>query len=128
MPRQLGPGDPPFLIEHDPTSAEWTATDRTIRSAQRHPIGGALRLETLELPVDDLSATIQRFHRTMGLRFRPSLSGGGSRDADIAGQTVRLRPRRGGSRSVVIRLSAPVAEPRTADLLGCRWVVRPMIP
>jgi hypothetical protein len=125
MPRQLGPGDPPFLIEHDPTSAEWTATDRANRSAQRHPIGGAVRLEALELPVDDVNATIQRLLRTTGLRFRPSLSGGGSRDADIGGQTVRLRPRRGGSGSVVIRLAAPVPEPRTVELVGCRWVVRP---
>jgi hypothetical protein len=125
MPHQLGPDDPPFLIEHRPTSAEWTPTDRANRSAQRHPIGGPVRIEALELPVDDLNGTIQRLLRTTGLRFRPSLSGGGSRDADIGGQTVRLRPRRGGSGSVVIRLVAPVPEPRTAQLLGCRWVVRP---
>jgi hypothetical protein len=124
-PRQLGPGNPPFLIEHRPTSAEWTPTDRANRSTQRHPIGGPVRMAVLELPVDDLNGTIQRLLRTTGLRFRPSLSGGGSRDADIGGQTVRLRPRRRGSGSVVIRLVAPVPEPRTAQLLGCRWVVRP---
>jgi hypothetical protein len=125
LPRQLGPVDPPFLIEHSPTSAEWTPTDRANRSAQRHPIGGPVRLEALELPVDDVNGTIRRLLRTTGLRFRPSLSGGGSRDADVGGQTVRLRPRRGGSGSVVIRLAAPILEPRTAQLLGCRWVVRP---
>ena len=125
MPRQLGPGNPPFLIEHRPTSAEWTPTDRANRSAQRHPIGGPVRIEELELPVDYVNETIQRFLRTTGLRFRPSLSGGGSRDADIGRQTVRLRPRRGGSGLVVIRLAAPIPEPRTAELLGCRWVVRP---
>jgi hypothetical protein len=125
VPRELGAGDPPFLIEHPATSAEWTPTDRANRSAQRHPIGGPVRLEVLELPVDDVNRTIGRFLRTAGLRFRPSLSGGGSRDADIGGQTVRLRPRRGGSGSVVIRLVAPILEPRTAQLLGCRWVVRP---
>jgi Glyoxalase-like domain len=125
MPHRLGAGDPPFLIEHRPTSAEWTPTDRANRSAQRHPIGGPVRMAVLELPVDDLNGTIQRFLRTTGLRFRPSLSGGGSRDADIGGQTVRLHPRRGGSGSVVIRLSAPIPVPRTAELLGCRWVVRP---
>ena len=125
MPRQLGPGDPPFLIEHSPTAAEWTPTDRADRSAQRHPIGGPVRIEALELPVDDVNGTIQRLLRTTRLRFRPSLTGGGSRDADIGGQTVRLRPRRGGPGSVVIRLAAPISEPRTAQLLGCRWVVRP---
>jgi hypothetical protein len=125
MPPRLGPGDPPFLIEHSPTSAEWTPTDRANRSAQRHPIGGPVRIEALELPVDDVKGMIQRLLRTTGLRFRPSLSGGGSRDADVGGQTVRLRPRRGGAGSAVIRLVAPIPEPRTADLLGCRWFVRP---
>lgn len=125
MPRRLGPADPPFLIEHDAASAEWTPADHAARAAQTHPIGGPVRLEVLELPVDDVNGTIQRFLRATGLRFRPSLSGGGSRDADIGGQTLRLRPRRDGSASAVIRLAAPVAEERTADLLGCRWVVRP---
>jgi hypothetical protein len=125
MPPQLGPGEAPFLIEHSPTSAEWTPTDRAIRSAQRHPIGGPVRIEALELPVDNVNRTILRLLRTTGLRFRPSLSGGGSRDADIGGQTVRLRPRRGGSGSAVIRLTAPIPEQRTAELLGCGWVVRP---
>ena len=125
MPRRLGPTDPPFLIEHDPVSAEWTPADRAARGAQEHPIGGPVRLEVLELPVDDVNGTIQRFLRTTGLRFRPSLAGGGSRDADVGVQTVRLRPRRDGSGSAVIRLVAPVPRERTADLLGCRWVVRP---
>jgi hypothetical protein len=124
MPPRLGPGEPPFLIEHSPTSAEWTLTDRANRSAQRHPIGGPVRIEVFELPVDDVNGTIQRLLRTTGLRFRPSLSGGGSRDADIGGQIVRLRPRRGGAGSAVIRLTAPILEPRTAEFLGCRWVVR----
>jgi len=125
MPPELGPGEPPFLIEHGPTSAEWTPTDRANRSAQRHPIGGPVRIEALELRVDQVNGTIQRLLRTTGLRFRPSLSGGGSRDSDVGGQIVRLRPKRGGSGSAVIRLTAPIPEPRTAELLGCQWVVRP---
>jgi hypothetical protein len=126
-PRRLGPSDPPFLIEHAATSAEWTPADRTSRGAQEHPIGGPVRLEVLELRIDDVRETTQRFVRTTGLRFRPSLSGGGSRDADVGRQSVRLRPARGGSGSAaaVVHLAAPVASQRTAELLGCRWVVRP---
>lgn len=124
-PRALGPSEPPFLIEHDPTSAEWTPADRAARAALPHPIGGPVSLEVLELPVDDVPGWIQRFTRTAGVRFRPSLAGGGSRDADVGPQIVRLRPRRGGSGSAVIRLTAPVADERARDLLGCRWVVRP---
>jgi hypothetical protein len=121
----LGPSEPPFLIEHDPMSAEWTSADRAARSAQAHPLGGPVRLEVLELAVDDVNRTMQRFVRTAGLRFRPSLSGGGSRDADVGRQIIRLRPRRGGAGSAVIRLVAPVREDRVVELVGCRWVVRP---
>jgi hypothetical protein len=112
-------------IEHDRASAEWTSADRAARSAQAHPFGGPVRLEVLELAVDDVNGTIQRFVRTAGLRFRPSLSGGGSRDADVGRQIIRLRPRRGGAGSAVIRLAAPVREDQVGELVGCRWVVRP---
>jgi hypothetical protein len=124
-PRRLGPEDPPFLIEHDPAGAEWAPADRAGRAGQRHPIGGPVRLETLELPVDDVNATIQRFARTAGLRFRPSLAGGGSRDTVVGAQTARLRARRTGSEVATIHLVVNGAsEARTVDLLGCRWVVR----
>ena len=124
-PRVLGPSEPPFLIEHDPASAEWAPADRAARAALDHPIGGPVRLEVLELPVDDVNGTIQRFLRTAGLRFRPSLAGGGTRDSNVGRQLVRLRPRRGPSGAAVVRLAASVADERAVELLGCRWVVRP---
>jgi len=124
-PALLGPSQPPFLIEHDAASAEWTPADRAARLALAQPLGGPVRLEALELAVDDVNGTRQRFARTAGLQFRPSLTGGGSRDADVGRQIVRLRPRRGGSGSAVIRLAAPVPEERAVELLDCRWVVRP---
>jgi catechol 2,3-dioxygenase-like lactoylglutathione lyase family enzyme len=125
VPRRLGPGEPPFLIEHDTSAAEWRPSDRAARAGQAHPLGGRVRLAVLELAVDDVQRTSLRFTRALGLRFRPSLAGAGSRDAAIGGQTVRLRPRRGGPASTVIRLTAPVPEPRDVQLLGCRWVLRP---
>jgi catechol 2,3-dioxygenase-like lactoylglutathione lyase family enzyme len=128
VPPRLGPSEPPFLIEHDPASAEWTPDDRAARLILAHPLGGPVRLEALELAVDDVSRTCQRFARTAGLRFRPSLTGRGSRDADVGAQIVRLSPRRGGSGAVVIRLVAPVAKEVIIDLVGCRWVVRPGAP
>lgn len=124
-PRRLGPTEPPFLIEHDPTSAEWTPAERATRAGQRHPIGGPVRLETLELPVESPNATIQRFGRTVGLRFRPSLAGGSSRDAAVGRQTVRLRPRRGDGAVATVHLTVNARiEPRTIETLGCRWRVR----
>jgi len=121
----LGTSEPPFLIEHDPASAEWAAADRAARRTQEHAIGGPVRLEVLELTVNDVNGTIQRFLRTTGLRFRPSLAGGGARDSNVGGQLVRLRPRRGASGAAVVRLTAPVADGRAVELFGCRWVVRP---
>lgn len=126
VPQSLGPSEPPFLIEHDPTSAEWTRADRAGRADFFHPIGGLVWLEALELSVNDVNQTMMQFLRTAGLRFRPSLSGGGARDTDVGAQTVRLRPVGRATQPPVIHLAAKVAEARTSELFGCRWVVRPV--
>jgi hypothetical protein len=121
----LGPAEPPFLIEHDASAAEWTSSDRAERWAMGHRLGGQVTFETLELAVDDVNLASQRLLRTVGLRFRPSLTGGGARDANIGDQVVRLRPRRGGSDAPVIRLRASVGAERSVALFGCQWVVVP---
>ena len=120
----LGPAEPPFLIEHDPLSAEWTAEDRAARAEQRHPIGGPVRLEVLELPVPDVPAAVHVLGRAANLRFRPSLTGGSARDANLGRQVVRLRAAHGVLGRPVIGLASPVGDDRSEDLLGCRWSVR----
>ena len=122
-PDPLGPTEPPFLIEHDATAAEWTIADRAARFAEAEHLGGPIDLETLELPVDDPNAASQRLLRTVGLRFRPSLAGGGARDASVGPQIVRLRPRRGGAATPTIRLRAAQEDERTIEVFGCRWVI-----
>lgn len=131
VPRELGPERPPFLIEHDATAAEWTPDDRGARAAEAHPIGAAVRLTTLELPISDMPGTIAGLMRTVRIGpFRPSLAGGGTRDAVVGGQTLRLRPHRATMSAratpvttVHLRTAAP-AEPRDVTLLGCRFVLR----
>ncbi len=120
----LGPTEPPFLIEHDPSSAEWTEQDRAARSRQPHPIGGPVRLEVLELSVADVTATSLRLSRAVELRFRPSLVGGGARDAGLGRQIVRLRPAHGLPGAAGIVLASPAGDDRRVDALGCRWTVR----
>jgi len=116
----------PFLIEHDPAGAEWTPSERAERAARRHPAGGPVRLEVLELPVPDVNRATQRLLRAAGLRFRPSLAGGGARDASLGSQLIRLRPgRHGEALTAVIRLAGAGLPNRSADLLGCRWILRP---
>lgn len=120
----LGPAEPPFLIEHDPVSAEWTAEDRAARAEQHHPIGGPVRLEMLELPVPDVPATVHVFGRAADLRFRPSLTGGSARDANLGRQVVRLRAAHGVLGRPVISLASAAGDDRSVDVLGCRWSVR----
>jgi Glyoxalase-like domain len=122
-PPDLGPDRPPFLIEHDPTGAEWTPAERGERA------GGPARLERLEIPVDEVDRTGRSFTRSLGVRFRPSLVGGGARETDIGPHHLRLRPRgahpAAPSVSATIGLSIAGLEPTELELLGCRWVVRP---
>ncbi len=64
--------------------------------------------------------------------FRPSLAGGGARDAPVGGQTLRLRPAAGEKPRTewpiaTIHLASAVARrsPATSvDIVGCRFVVR----
>jgi hypothetical protein len=116
----LGPERPPFLIEHAVNSAEWSAADRVARAS------GAARLTTLELTVDAVDGTSRAMLRTVGLRFRPSLAGGGARDADIGPQRLRLRPRRDPVAVVAtVHLAVEGGHAADLDLLGCHWIVRP---
>lgn len=124
LPGPIGPAELPFLIERDETSAEWTVADRAARSIESHPVGGAVRLDVLELPTADVPKAILGYLRTFGLRFRPSLAGGGARDANVGRQIVRLRPATPGA-TPVIRLAAPGGDGRAVEALGCRWSVRP---
>jgi hypothetical protein len=131
VPERPGPAEP-FLIEHAPAAAEWTPADRAARSAERHPLGGPVRLDVLELPTVNVPATIQRLARTLGLRFRPSLAGHGARDANLGRQIVRLAPARAAMAGLgagvpgapTIRLASPAGDDRVVDAVGCRWSVR----
>jgi len=122
LPERPGPAEP-FLIEHGPASAEWTPADRAARMDERHPLGGPVRLDVLELPTGNVPATIQRLMRTLGLRFRPSLAGRGARDANLGQQIVRLAPARSDTQRT-IRLASPAGDDRLVTAIGCRWSIR----
>ena len=115
-PPALGPGEPPFLLEHDTSAAEWSAIDRAVRAA------GPGRIEILELGVANVHLGAMVLLRAVGLRFRPSLGGGGARDANAGGQLVRLR-RVSGAPTATVHIAMPGRPQPVVDLLGCRWVV-----
>ena len=133
VPRELGPERPPFVIEHDATAAEWTPEDRAVRASEVHPIGGAVRVSTLELPMSDMPGTIAGLMRTVRIGpFRPSLAGGGMRDAVVGRQTIRLRPDRNMTAlptravpTIHLTVDGPI-EPLAVQVGGCRFVVRPL--
>ena len=130
VPRDLGPDRPPFLIAHDPASAEWSPADRAARAEAIHPVGGTVRLTTLELPKTDMPGTIAGLMRTVRIGpFRPSLAGRGARDAAVGGQTLRLTPRSPSAGSGWPRPSIHLAvdatvEARDVEVAGCRYVIR----
>jgi Glyoxalase-like domain len=130
---ELGAQRPPFLIEHRYEGAEWGSDARAARAAYRHPVGGALRLAGLELPVADRRAAVAAFAAEVGLGFDATGV------ARLGGQWIRLvLPGRaampedpGWTAAVADR--APVvdivAEPGAPDLdlerFGVRWRRRP---
>jgi Glyoxalase-like domain len=115
-PPVLGPCGPPFLIEHDPTSAEWTAADRASRAARPG------RLRGIELVVPDAESTTAWFARTLGIEWRRP-AGSPPYETRIGDHFVRLR--QGDERDPAnIVVAVEGTEPKMFELLGCRWTVR----
>lgn len=114
-----------FVIEHDPSGAEWSAPDRAARAQVEMPGLGRVRLVRVELAVPDVARASMRLLRDFGIQVRPSLAGGGARDASLGAQTLRLVPlARGGRTAVVMRASA-LAEARHATVFKCDWLIEP---
>ncbi len=117
-PPRLDPELPPFLIEHDPSAAEWTPDERAERAA------GPARLTMLEIAVDDVAGASLGYLRATGLSFRPSLAGRGARDSDIGPHRLRLRPRRDASiPRATIHLAIEGGRTLAGDIAGVRWVL-----
>jgi catechol 2,3-dioxygenase-like lactoylglutathione lyase family enzyme len=71
----LGPAEPPFLIEHDTTAAEWTEDERAARAAERHPVGGPVRLSSFDIAPPTIEVAVlgtrvpERRRTLFGCRF-----------------------------------------------------------
>lgn len=109
----LGPGRPPFLIEHEHRGAEWGEAARAARAAFRHPVGGRLRLAGIELPVADLAGAMASHAAEVGLRFDEAA-------ARVGEQLVRLRAADG--QPPIVDIVAEPGAPRLDVIrLGVRW-------
>lgn len=127
VPDLVGPTAPPFLIEHDGTAAEWTPAERAARAARSHPLGGTVRLVSLEIAMVDPPRVAAAYHLGLGVDPEPWLDDGDWALAAMVGdQRIVLRPAQSSTGpSVVIRLSSTIDGPATADLFGCRFVIEP---
>jgi hypothetical protein len=132
-PPAVGPDEPPFIIEHDVTAAEWSPEERAERAAEIHPLGAPVRLEVIEIPVGEVRRVSDRYLRALGLAFRPSITGFRARDTSIGPHTVRLqlaawrRDQRTGTMTrsrPVLRLRAAGVTPRVVDAVGALWMIR----
>jgi hypothetical protein len=112
----LGPGLPPFLIEHDHAGAEWDEETRAARAAFRHPVGGRVRMTALELPAANALATAEAYGRALGIAFSE-----GWRTA-VGEQEVRLRPGKKADTPAVQLRGDPGIPPLDLVRFGIRWV------
>jgi catechol 2,3-dioxygenase-like lactoylglutathione lyase family enzyme len=110
----LGPGRPPFLIEHEYAGSEWDDEARTARTAFRHPGGGRVRLASLELPVRNLGAAAMEHLDVVGLRL-------GRGPVLVGDQGIALREGDVFEPPVVMLTGDPGTPPFDATALGIRW-------
>jgi hypothetical protein len=117
---ELGPAEPPFLIEHVPAGAEWSPAARAARATFHHPAGGALRVTALELPVPDVAAAAARYRSVLRMAFTPDGW------AAIGSQGIRLFEARRGEPPVVrIAAGGGDSPPLSPERFGVRWVREP---
>jgi hypothetical protein len=112
----LGRLDPPFLIEHERTGAEWGDEARAARAAFRHPAGGMVRLAALELSVPEPAATAGAYGRVLGIGLSEQWQ------ARIGEQAVRLRPGTPGDPPAAHLLGEAGTLPVDLVRFGIRWI------
>jgi hypothetical protein len=115
----LGPEHPPFLIEHEPAGAEWGDQARSARAGFSHPVGGAVRMAGVTIPVGDPGAAAARYRRVLGIDV------GADGSATVGAQVIRLVSAADAPLPVVA-LSADADWP-AMDLIrfGIRWTRSP---
>ena len=125
FPPLLGPAEPPFILEHELLGAEWGGEARAARASFAHPIGGPVRITTVELPVPDIEATATACARSVGVQF--SDIDPRSAHAAIGSQVVRLHHGAPLWNPAVVEISVGGTRElagREIDAVGVRWRIR----
>jgi hypothetical protein len=127
FPRLLGPGEPPFLIEHEMAGAEWGDEARRARAAFVHPFGGTARLVGLEIVVPDPGAVAASYAAVVGVAIPPGPGPiPGEREGRIGEHRIRLVPPSTGPAaapepSARIGIAGTAGRHELRDLLGVRF-------
>jgi hypothetical protein len=116
FPPALGPAEPPFIVQHEPVGAEWSAEARSARATAAHPLGGPVRVTGLTLPVPDVAAAAHAYRRTLGLVFA-----GEPPVAAVGDQWIRLVHGTPLAEPATIDLRTASGGPREVEALGVRW-------
>ena len=125
---ELGPEAPPFLIEHEPTGQEWGAAARAARAAYRHPVGGAVRLARLTVPVRAPGPVAARWSAVLGLRFAADPGDRLAHMTSVGGQEIVLVPGAAGVVPTVDLGADPGSAPVDVEHVGLRWRRRGRLP
>jgi len=125
FPPVLGPGDPPFLIEHELAGPEWGDEARHARAWSVHPFGGTARLVGLELAVTNPAAAAESWGRTVGVVLPPGAGAvPGEREGRVGDHAVRLVPASAAATDAVpparIGISGTAGPHALVDLFGVR--------
>ena len=119
-PSEIGP-TVPFLIEHDTSAAEWSPEERVARAAEEHPVGGRVRLATLEVRTAAAPGAASRLRSFLATSVQPD--GRGVVRVAVGSQAVRFnaaRPDGGRAAAAVVDLvsDAPIKR-RVAKVGDC---------
>jgi hypothetical protein len=110
FPPLIGPAEPPFLIEHELSGAEWGADARRARGSFVHPFGGTARLVGVEMVVPDPAAVAAGYASMLGIEVLPGPGAApGEREVRIGEHVVRLVPARGAPPAAAPPSAAPPA-------------------
>jgi hypothetical protein len=90
-PPDISPSSP-FLIEHDATAAEWSPDERAARADERHPVGGRVRLVSLDVETPAPAPAAGRLRSMLGTSVEPA--GRAGVGVHIGRHVVRLLARR----------------------------------
>ncbi len=125
FPPELGPAEPPFVIEHEYVGAEWGEEARATRASFAHPVGGPVRVVMLELPVPDVGAAAEAYTATVGIEFTEIDPR--SAHAVIGSQVIHLHHGAPLWNPAVVEIASggtfgrPDLASREIDALGVRW-------